>query len=252
MIAPNTPLLEDNRNVGLLVAGAGTTSETTDIVVRGTRERRSDGTFGRGIVVQDGPHAALIRALVEDNREHGIVATGAGTLVEASDLTVRDSLPRSMDAALGVGVWAQNGAHMVIAGARIERSHFVGLGSINGASVEARDLVVSGVEASHCYPKTCTGDTGGFGLVAIFGGTLTVTRFTVENATLCGVLAGLDSVRPTGLDLESGVIDRAMVGACVQQDGYDASRLQNGVEYRDVGVPLRATSYELPSSLEGL
>jgi hypothetical protein len=241
-------LIEDNREVGVDVSGAATIVDASDAVVRGTRERASDNLFGRGINVTKGAHLALSRALIEDNRDAAILASDAATSVEASDVVVRDTSPMS-DGTGGNGLWAQLGARVVLAGARIERSHFVGIGSVVGASVEARDVVVSGVEASGCQPGTCVGDTGGFGVVAIFGGTLTATRFTVEDATLCGVMVGRDDLTPTGLDLDDGVIDRTAVGACVQQDGYDTARLQVRVEYRDVGVPLRATTYAIPTEL---
>ncbi len=46
-----------------------------------------------------------------------------------------------------------------------------------------------------------------------------------------------------------GVIDRVTVGACVQVEGFDLARLQNDVQYREVDVPVQATSYELPGAL---
>jgi hypothetical protein len=248
-LALTRALVEDNRCIGADVVGAGTSAEWSDVVVRGTRERASDGLMGRGIGTQEGAHVTLTRALVDDNRDIGVFVARVGTILEARDLVVRDTMPRSSDAASGTGLWAQNGASVVLAGARIERSYSNGIGSAVGATVEARDFVVSGVAPTRCAPRTCTGDTGGFGLVAIFGGKIVASRFMVEDATLCGVLVGRDDLVPTGVDLESGVIDRAAVGACVQQDGYDTTRLQDGVEYREVGVPLRATSYELPSSI---
>ena len=111
------------------------------------------------------------------------------------------------------------------------------------------DVVVSGVEPSRCVPDFCDGDTGGFGLVAIWGGALEARHFVVEGATLCGLMVGRGDAAASSLDVVSGAIDRSAIGACVQVDGYDTRRLQHGVEYRDVGVPLRATSYELPSEL---
>jgi hypothetical protein len=248
-LALSRALLDDNREGGLAVGGAETSVVASDLVVRGTRAQASDGSYGRGITVQSGARLAVSRTLVDDNRESGIYVGGAGTSMEASDLVVRDTLPQSLDGTLGVGMWAQANARVVITGARIEGSHFVGIGSVTGASTELRDVVVSGVEASACIPGVCAGEMGGFGLVAMFGGVLIATRFTVDDASLCAVLVGRNSDVATGLDLTGGVVDRSAVGACVQLDGYDTTRLQSGVEYRDVGVPLRATSYELPASL---
>jgi hypothetical protein len=239
----------DNRVDGILSRGTGTTADVTDVVVRGTRERTSDASYGRGMDVWAGAHVVLARVVLDDNRETGLLVDGADTTVNATDITIRETGPESVDASDGSGLWAQNEAHVVVGGARIEASHWVGLGAIGRASVQAQDVVVSGVEPSRCRGTLCVGDTGGFGLVAATGGALTATRFAVVDASLCGVVVGRNDLTPSALDLANGVIDRSMIGACVQLDGYDTSRLQVGVEYRDVGVPLRATSYELPSSL---
>jgi hypothetical protein len=241
-------LVDDNRTMGLFADGRNTTVEGNDLIVRGTRGRALDGADGFGAKFQAGAHVVLSRARFEDQREAGVFSTGAGTSLDASDLVVSDTTPRASDSAVGAGLWTELQARTVVARVRIVRSHWIGMGSA-GASVEAQDLVVSGVEASRCLPGACAYESGGFGLVAIFGGALVATRFAVEDATLCGLLIGRDSAAATALDLTSGVIDRSMVGACVQQDGYDTTRLQSGVEYRDVGVPLRATSYELPANL---
>jgi hypothetical protein len=242
--------IEDNRDSGFLLTGAGTSGAVTDVVVRGTREQVSDGKLGFGLYVEAGAHLSLTHGLIEDNREAGVFITGVGTSVEATDLAVHDTLPRATVEWFGAGVFADEGARVLLVGAHIERSRWVGIGSVNGASVEVQDLVVRGVEPCRCPFDVCVGESGGFGLVAGFGGTIIATRFTIEGATLCGVLVvGRDAATPSALDLQSGVIDVSMVGACVQQDGYDTTRLQNDVEYRDVGVPLRATSYEIPSTL---
>ncbi len=54
------------------------------------------------------------------------------------------------------------------------------------------------------------------------------------------------------MDLEDGILRSAPIGACVQVDGYDASRLRRNVQYVDVGRQLQATSYSLPAALEEL
>jgi hypothetical protein len=240
-------VMDDNRATGIAIMGADTSVAANDVVVRGTREQASNGEEGRGLNIQDGAQLTVTRALLEDNQDCGVFVQAA--VVEASDLVVRDTNPRLLDGSGGNGVWAQLGSRVVIAGGRVERSHGVGIASLVTSTVELRDVVVSGVEPSHCMPDSCLGEMGGFGLVAIFGGTLVATGFTVEDASLCGVLVGVDGDVPTACDLESGTIDRTAIGACVQLDGFDSTRLQSGVEYRDVGVPLRATSYELPREL---
>ena len=256
--------VEHSRDFGIFADGAGTIVEASDVVVRGTRDRAVDGAIGTRPDVGAGAHLTLARSLVADNRAPGAFISLTRALVDdsregrnlagatdvsldPSSLVVRDTSPLPSDGTGGAGVLAANGAHVVIGGARTERSRWVGIVCTKGASIDARDVVVSGVEASRCPVGVCTGDTGGFGIVAIFGGAVAATRFVVEGATVCGVMVGRNSATPTGFDLEASVISRSTIDPCVQQDGFDTSRLQQGVEYRELGVPLRATRYELPS-----
>jgi hypothetical protein len=79
---------------------------------------------------------------------------------------------------------------------------------------------------------------------------VTVSDFDVDDAALCGVVVGGDAPdASTAMDLARGVIRSTEVGACVQAEGFDTARLRVDVEYREVGIPLQATSYTLPSSL---
>jgi hypothetical protein len=85
-------------------------------------------------------------------------------------------------------------------------------------------------------------------VVAHRGGRIALTRLRIEDAALCGVVVG--GAPWTGSDLHVEYITRAPVGACVQQEGFETSRLRDRVEYRDVGVPLQSTSYDLPEGLD--
>ena len=176
----------------------------------------------------------------------GIIVHGA--FLEARDLLVRATRPRISDGAFGMGVSAQTGARVVLEAARIERSSTAGVIAV-GATILASDLVVSGVEPAPCARAFCDGEIGGYGLAAR-GGAIGATRFRVEAATACGALL-IPDVMPTDMDLSSGVVTGSAVGVCLQVDGYDIDRLTRDVEYRDVGVPLQATSYVLPDALAG-
>ena len=50
-----------------------------------------------------------------------------------------------------------------------------------------------------------------------------------------------------GLDLMSGEIRESTIGACVQVDDYDFSRLTTDVLYVDNGTNLETTSLPIPS-----
>ena len=107
---------------------------------------------------------------------------------------------------------------------------------------------------SHTLPLVATApgavcdDLGGFGVVAHQRGQLDLPVFWIIDSDLCGVVVG--GAPGSAIDLASGVISGAVVGACVQLPGYDTSRLRNVVDYVDVQTPLQATSYTLPDPPE--
>ncbi len=83
-------------------------------------------------------------------------------------------------------------------------------------------------------------------MAAVEGGSARVERFVVSGAPLCGVhVAELGE-----LDLSSGDVAGAAIGACVQVDGYDLARLMNDVVYHDNGVSLQATTLPVPGALD--
>jgi hypothetical protein len=84
------------------------------------------------------------------------------------------------------------------------------------------------------------------GLSSNDGASLTTSRFEVTNAGDCGVQVTEDA----GLDLRDGVIAANSIGACVQQDGYDLSRLSTNVRYSDNGTSLDATMLPIPMPLD--
>ncbi len=104
-------LIENNRDVGLLVGGADATIEGT--VVRGTLPRPSDSLTGRGIAVgpycteQSGcdptrPQAIVRRSVVEQNHDVGLRLAASDTIIETT--VVRGTLPRAADQKFGRGI----------------------------------------------------------------------------------------------------------------------------------------------------
>jgi hypothetical protein len=65
---------------------------------------------------------------------------------------------------------------------------------------------------------------------------------------MLSVLAGAE----TGMDLAVGEVVDCAIGACIQVEGYDVSRLSADVAYRDNVANLAATSLPIPQAAEGL
>ncbi|MCO4772723.1 MAG: hypothetical protein KDA24_22010 [Deltaproteobacteria bacterium] len=71
-LVADTLLLENNTQIGLLVAGADSSAELSDSIIRGTRPA-ADARFGRGIEVAGGGTFLGRDLLVQDNVEAGLV-----------------------------------------------------------------------------------------------------------------------------------------------------------------------------------
>ena len=247
-------LVDGAREVGLFVYGNGADATWHDGAVVRMQSAEATLTHGRGVVVAGGAHAALERLVVDQAREAALLAGLDGTRVEITDARLRRTLPNERNGAHAVGVWAQDDAQVTLLRTAIDTTSLVGVMALTRASVELRDVAVTDVTAAPCASTTCTDMSGAFGLAANLGAVLSARGFSVERAATCGILVGVDdpsSARPTAVDLASGVVSGAAVGACIQVDGYDITRLASDVAYRDVGALLQATTYPLPEAFAG-
>ena len=243
-------LLELNREVGILLDDAPTTGTFTDVIVRDTRAQESDGSFGRGLDLQNGPEAEVDRALFERNLQVAIVADGAGTRLRLTDIAVRDTESRQTDGEGGRGINIAAQARVEVQRALFERNREIAVfvdGDLTG--LQLSDVVVRDTRLPACAATTCsllTSIAVGFG--AYGWGRLGVRRFEVDGSELCGVQVAVEGE----LDLHEGVVRRAPVGACVQRDGYDLNRLLDNVVYLDVASGLVATTLPVPGPLSPL
>jgi hypothetical protein len=254
---------------GMGAADPGTTLDVADCVVRQLRPNGA-GTGGRGISAEGGARVLLARTHIEGAFESGLFSNGlwhardpeadggislmdlpdgSMTVVEARDLSVIDthSVPGGkLPGSFGVGVGAQSSARIQLERARIERSRTAGLWVYDGAWLDGADVIVESSDVAECG-DTCPFFTGGLGAAAYSAGArLSLTRFSIDESALCGVLVSEGGE----VDITSGDVARAPIGACVQVPGYDVLRLARDVRYRDVGVSLQATSYSLPDELD--
>ncbi|RLB45629.1 MAG: hypothetical protein DRJ42_29520 [Deltaproteobacteria bacterium] len=240
-------VIRGNRSGGIFADGDGTAVDLTDTVVRDTAPRTSDDKFGRGIGIQSGAQLTAVRVLVEGNHEIGISLNRDATAVGLSDIVVRDTRPRVSDDSLGRGIHVDYGSRLEGNRLVIEDSHELGVAATEGADVDLRDVSISGVARAACASTTCPEDFHGHAVIAI-GAAVRLTRFQIHDADTCGVFvaAGEASSPPAALDLESGTVSASEIGACIQVDGYDTTRLTNDVEYRDNGTNLDTTTLPLP------
>ena len=188
-------LLEGNHDSGLLAVDVGTSVDLEDATVRDTQPR-TDGTFGRGIGVQAGASLVARGLLLGGNHEFGLSALGAGTSVDLSDVTIRDTQPRT-NGTFGNGIGVQDGASLVARGLALEGNHEFGLFAAEaGTSVDLEDATVRDTQ-----PRT--DGTSGTGIEVSRGASLVARNLLLEgnhDSGLFAVNAG------TSVDLEDATI----------------------------------------------
>jgi len=244
-------LVSSNHEVGIFASDFGTRIELEDVAVRETEARALDGGGGRGIGVQGGAHLTALRLVVDEGREVGLYAADEGSVVSLMDAVVRRTLPQTSDDSAGRGVQVQGGAGLDGVRVEVDASREVGIAVLTGAAVDLSDARVTLVERAACAMTSCMDAPFGYA-VSVGSATLRLTRFSIDRAATCGVLLAPDHElsEPPEADLASGVVSGSPIGACVQVDGYDLSRLTNGVAYRDNGINLESTMLPVPQPVE--
>jgi hypothetical protein len=193
-----------------------------------------------GLGLGDGASGVLRRIRLAEVLAAGILVTGGTTDVLLEDVSVRDTLAYS-DGTRGRAIEVQSDARAVLHRVLAERSRELAIVAFTGGRIEAEDLRIVETLARDCAQTTCAAAPGGVALAAIGFGGLSVTRFLVDGARLCGAQIASGGE----LDLSNGEIRNATVGACVQEPGYDNTRLTSDVLFVDNGINLDATQHEV-------
>jgi hypothetical protein len=236
-----------NRGAGVRVWDEGTTLVLADVIVEDTEPWLEEGIGdapaverGYGVEVTDAATATVRRAVLDRNAVAGL-RVSYGATVDAADLVVRRGEPDS-EGFLGAGVVAVLGGAIDLTRAGVDANRLAGVLAFSGGRVDAVDLAVTGTVESACAADACADAPGGTGLFAIHGGSIAATRFASNGNALCGVQVAADGA----VDLYDGVVSGNLVGANVQSEDFDLSRLQRGVVYRDNGRNLDAAALPLP------
>jgi hypothetical protein len=282
-------LVEGNKEVGMTFIGAGTTGHVEDLVVRDTEAESGSGLFGPGMTVLEGAEIVLERALLERNREAGLLVLDSETAVTLSDLVVRDTRPREADDFGGLGVVLLNVSSAVVARALLERNRGTellvsgdgpdariddvairdtlanadglgrGLWVQDGARAEASRLIVERVRQV---------GVGAFGPESELSVTDLVVRGTAGELLLGANLGSYEEARVSAekfevdgsdtcgvhliggdLRLRSGLVASHPVAVCLQSAEFPLAQLRENVDYRDNAVLVEATEFEIPDAV---
>ena len=179
-------VFERNRQDGMVAADAGTAMILTDVIVRDTQSQESDGWWGFGLYVKDGAHIEVSRALVEQNRVAGVVATGAGTILNLTDVIVRGTQSQESDRQWGRGLEVSDGAHVEVSRALFERNRELGVLATNAVTtLNLSDVVVRNTQSRESDRQR------GRGLEASDGARVEVRRALFDRNREIGVFAGI-------------------------------------------------------------
>ena len=136
-------IFERNRETGIFAGDTGTILNLTDVVIRDTNSRDSDEMGGWGMHVSEGAQAEVNRALFDQNREVGIIASHTGTVLNITDTIIRDTRPRESDGMDGVGLGVQEGAQVDVNRALFDRNRETGISALDtGTILNLTDIVI--------------------------------------------------------------------------------------------------------------
>lgn len=194
-------------------------------------------TAGRAIDVNTAT-STFRRVIVERARDVGVYIYDGSA--ELSDVVVRDTQGDEVAETGGDGIDV-TGATVSLIDVLLERNRDTSLFVNYDATLTGTRVRVLDSLQAQCATTTCVGTAGGIGIASTTGGEVTLTDFLVSRAALCGV-----QVAGGGMDLHSGRVERCLIGANVQDPGFDFARLSDMVQYTDNERNLDSSSLPVP------
>ncbi len=240
-------LLVDNGEVGVLAGGpVPAHAVLSDITILRMQEAPRTH-IGRAFSVQNGSQIRVDRGLLTDLRESAVLVGDPGSKITLNDLRIEDVAPVEATIAGGRGIVVQQGGAAELNRVAIARVNELGVSALqDAASVTASDLVIDHVAELACETGVfCENAPGGHGVAAYATATVSLTRFRLIAAQICGVHVAADGT----LHLSQGQVSGSAIGACVQSDAQSLADLQDEVAYIDNGRSLDSTSLPVPEPL---
>lgn len=217
--------LFDTAWVSVVVDGASLVAR--DLLVRRVA---SSLDLGLGLSVRAGSRADVRSFEIDRARTVGVMVSGEGALAHLERGYIHD-IGETEGYLLGRGAEVDVGARIELTGVRIERVIETGVlafgGLVPGTEAVLEDVQIREVGERSCSASTCPTEAGGTAVASLFGASILADALFVEGASLCGVQVADGS----SLDVRSGEIARSAIGACVQVEGYDLTRVVAGVRF---------------------
>ncbi|MBI5528411.1 MAG: right-handed parallel beta-helix repeat-containing protein [Deltaproteobacteria bacterium] len=172
---------------GVLFARSKTEADMKDVVVRDTRSRTADATWGYGVEVSDGARVTGARVVLERNRTAGIWAYGTGTALALNDVLVRGTMCQEADGSFGHGVDVFDGAVVSLTRSLVEGNAGAGVAALTSdVGQPAPSLTLDHVVVRATKPREAD-RTQGTGLQVRDGAKVVVTRGVFERNMAIGI-----------------------------------------------------------------
>ncbi|RLB53204.1 MAG: hypothetical protein DRJ42_12575 [Deltaproteobacteria bacterium] len=175
-------LIERTTSAGIRAAGDDTSVTLRDVVIRDTQPLAGDGTFGRGITLQEGVDLTANRLVIRGNHDTGVFAHGVGTTVALTDAVVRDTQPTASTRTSGRGIGVQSGARLTANRVLVSGNREVGVYT-SGAGT---DVILTHVVVRDTQPLSSDA-TAGRGISVRSGARLAATGLLVAGNHDIGV-----------------------------------------------------------------
>lgn len=241
-------LLARNREVGAMVDHDGSLlvlEDVTSIDSLPIDGPEYAGQLGVGVLAARGGRTEMRRVEIARARTVGVFASGAGSSALLEEVWVHDTLPQESNGALGRAISIESGAHADALRCSFSASHEAAV-VVNEASAAFEHVAVREVQPRRCASEGLCPDALGMGVSVINASAVTLADFVIDGASLCGVQIATAS----DLTLRDGVVEHNEIGACVQIDGYDLTKLMQNVAYRENTTTIDATSLPVPEPLQ--
>jgi hypothetical protein len=171
--------LDANREVGATVAGVGSTLRIEDSVIRDSTS--ANPAFGRGVQVQAGAQAFVLRTAVVGNRSFGIFTAGTDSAVEVTDSIVANTRLDAQNR-YGIGLISTENSAVTVLRSVFKHNHEFNL-NLGGKRASVVDSVVrDGIRLAS--------GASGFGLMAQTGAVVSVegSTFNSNSSTALGAI----------------------------------------------------------------
>jgi hypothetical protein len=194
-----------NHDIGLIGTDAGSSLALTDVEVSHTTEGPTLPRHGRGLEVNGGASAVLVRASFVDDMQVAVVASGVGSSLDLTDVEIAHTRAGG-DGLGGRALTVQSGASAKVASSALVDQQEIGIAAVgDDSTLELDDSFVSGTHQN--------GGNFGHGVVAAHAN-VTVVRTHVEGSD--GAAFAFADSRAT---ISASVITKNAVGFFVNDGG---------------------------------